>query len=477
MNESERRPRSGGMQGGEGATSESYRDTSQRGATEPTQQTGGSRPPARGPLLFKDIDTPGLARLDTYRSIGGYSTLGTVLGQKSPAECIEIMKDSGLRGRGGAGFPTGLKWSFVPKGNEKPKYVVCNADESEPGTFKDRELLSKNPHSLIEGMLLAGWSIGANTGYVYLRGEFAWLQRILDRALAEAYAAGILGENAAGSGFRFDVYTHLGAGAYICGEETALLSSLEGQRGQPKLKPPFPAVEGLYRCPTVVNNVETLVNVPHILGCGAAWYRQWGTEKSTGTKVFSVSGPVRRPGNYELPLGTPLRTLLEQHAGGMRDGMKVKAVIPGGSSVPPLSAEQLDAPLDFESMNAAGTFLGSGGVIVIDDGTCMVDSLWNLVRFYAHESCGKCTPCREGTSWMAQILERIERGRGRMSDLDLLGDLAGNILGRSFCPLGDAAAMPVQGFLQRFRPEFEHHVKHGACLANRRRASRAGATA
>ncbi len=423
----------------------------------------------RGPLLFKEIDTPGLAGLETYRRSGGYATLAGVLASKSPDECIQIVKDSGLRGRGGAGFPTGLKWSFVPKGADRPKYIVCNADESEPGTFKDRELIAKNPHGLIEGMALAAWAIQANAGYVYLRGEFAYLQKILDRAIAEARAAGLLGASVAGSSFRFDLFTHLGAGAYICGEETALLSSLEGYRGQPRLKPPVPAVEGLYRCPTVVNNVETLANVPHILAHGAAWYRQWGTDKSAGTKVFSVSGPVKRPGNYELPLGVPLRVLLEEHCGGMRDGMKVKAVIPGGSSVPPLPASLLDTPLDFESMNAAGTFLGSGGVIVIDDRSCLVDSLWNLVRFYAHESCGKCTPCREGTYWMSQILERLERGGGRPADIDLLADLADNILGRSFCPLGDAAAMPVQGFLARFRDEFEHHGAHRSCVVNRRR--------
>jgi len=431
----------------------------------------------RGPLLLKDIDTPGLAGLETYRRIGGYATVTATLGRQTPGQCIEIVKASGLRGRGGAGFPTGLKWSFVPKGTERPKYVVCNADESEPGTFKDRELIEKNPHSLIEGMILAGWAIQSNAGYVYLRGEFGWLQEVLDQAIAEAYAAGLLGRDVAGTGFRFDLHTHLGAGAYICGEETALLSSLEGYRGQPRLKPPFPAVEGLYRCPTIVNNVETLVNVPHILGQGAAWYRQWGTEKSAGTKVFSVSGPVKRPGNHELPLGVPLRVLLEEHCGGMRHGLKLKAVIPGGSSVPPLTADLLDTPLDFESMNAAGTFLGSGGVIVIDEQTCMVDSLWNLMRFYEHESCGKCTPCREGTYWMTGILERLERGQGLASDLDLLADLADNILGRSFCPLGDAAAMPVQGFLKHFRAEFEHHVAHRGCLANRRRDSRTGGPA
>ncbi len=424
---------------------------------------------SRGPLLFKDIDTPGLAGLEVYRGLGGYEALAEVLAKMSPDDCIEVVKASGLRGRGGAGFPTGLKWSFVPKDTPKPKYLVCNADESEPGTFKDRELIEKDPHLLIEGMILAARAIGANVGYVYLRGEFAWIQRILDRAIAEAYEAGLLGPSVAGTGFRLDLYTHLGAGAYICGEETALLSSLEGYRGQPRLKPPFPAVEGLYRCPTIVNNVETLMNVPGILANGAAWYRQWGTEKSPGTKIFSVSGPVRRPGNYELPLGVPLSTLLNEHCGGMRDGFKVKAVIPGGSSVPPLPASLLDTPLDFESLNAAGTYLGSGGVIVIDDRTCIVDALWNITRFYRHESCGKCTPCREGTYWMAEVFERLERGRGRSSDIDLLDEVADNILGKSFCPLGDAAAMPVMGAIRHFREEFEYHVTHRRCRVNRRR--------
>jgi NADH-quinone oxidoreductase subunit F len=425
----------------------------------------------RGPLLFKDIDTPGLASLETYRRQGGYTTLAAVLGRKDPDACIEEMKASGLRGRGGAGFPTGMKWSFVPKGNAKPKYVVCNADESEPGTFKDHELLRLNPHLLIEGMILAGWSIQAATGYIYMRGEFEYLQHHVDRAIAEARAAGLLGANVGGSGFAYELHTHLGAGAYICGEETALLSSLEGFRGQPRLKPPFPAVEGLFRCPTVVNNVETLMNVPHILQHGGAWYRQWGNEKSPGTKVFSVSGPVKRPGNYELPLGTPLRHLIEECCGGMRDGLKVKAVIPGGSSVPPLKAEDIDTPLDFESMNAKGTFLGSGAVIVIDDRTCMVDALLNLSRFYRHESCGKCTPCREGTYWMTRILERLETGEGRPGDIDTLADAADNILGKSFCALGDAAAMPVLGFLKHFRDEFEYHVREKRCLVNRRRES------
>jgi len=426
---------------------------------------------SNGPLLFKDIETPGLTGIETYRRLGGYEALAATLGKKTPDEVIEIVKASGLRGRGGAGFPAGLKWSFVPKSSPKPRYIVCNADESEPGTYKDRELMVKNPHLLIEGILLAGYAIGSKVGYIYFRGEFAYVQAIVDRAIAEARAAGMLGENILGSGFGYQIHTHLGAGAYICGEETALLSSLEGYRGQPRLKPPFPAVEGLYACPTVVNNVETLMNVPHIVKHGAQWYRQWGTEKSAGTKVLSVSGPVKRPANYEVPLGLPLRTLIEspEYCGGMRDGLKVKAVIPGGSSVPMMPASQLDTPLDYESLNAVGTFLGSGGVIVIDDQTCIVDALWNIIRFYRHESCGKCTPCREGTYWMAEVLERIEKGEGRETDIDLLADVADNILGKSFCALGDAAAMPVQGALKHFRDEFEYHVKHKRCLVNRRR--------
>ncbi|HTO90766.1 MAG TPA: NADH-quinone oxidoreductase subunit NuoF [Candidatus Sulfotelmatobacter sp.] len=424
----------------------------------------------RGPFLFKDIDTPGLTGIDVYRKGGGYRALAEMLGRRPADECIEVVKASGLRGRGGAGFPAGLKWSFVPKASPKPRYLVCNADESEPGTFKDRELMEKNPHLLLEGVALAGYAIGAHVGYIYLRGEFDYIQVILDRAIAEARSAGLLGANVAGSGYAFDIHTHLGAGAYICGEETALLSSLEGYRGQPRLKPPFPAVEGLYACPTVVNNVETLMNVPAILINGAKWFRQWGTEKSPGTKILSVSGPVKRPGNYEIPLGIPLRQLIDDYCGGMREGFRVKAVIPGGSSVPPLPASKLDTALDYESLNAEGTFLGSGGVIVIDEQTCLVDSLWNIIRFYEHESCGKCTPCREGTYWMTEILERVEHGQGRAGDLDLLEDLADNILGKSFCALGDAAAMPVQGFLKHFRDEFQHHITHQRCRANRRRA-------
>ena len=432
---------------------------------------------SRGPFLFKDIDTPGLTGIDVYKKGGGYETVAATLGKTPADQVIEVVKASGLRGRGGAGFPTGLKWSFVPKASPKPRYIVCNADESEPGTFKDRELMEKNPHLLIEGMILAGYAIGSNLGYIYLRGEFEYIQRIVDKAIAEARSAGILGDDVMGTGYKFQVHTHLGAGAYICGEETALLSSLEGFRGQPRLKPPFPAVEGLYACPTVVNNTETLMAVPAILKNGAAWHRQWGTEKSAGTKVLSVSGPVKRPGNYEVPLGYSMKQLIEVDCGGMRDGLKVKAIIPGGSSVPLLPAADLDTALDYESMNAKGTFLGSGGVIVIDNQTCIVDALWNITRFYEHESCGKCTPCREGTYWMAEVLERLENGHGKAEDIDLLADVADNILGKSFCALGDAAAMPVQGALKHFRDEFEYHVTHKACLANRRRSQAEGVRA
>jgi NADH-quinone oxidoreductase subunit F len=423
----------------------------------------------RGPFLFKDIDTPELTGIETYRKGGGYRSLEQAIGKKSPDEVTEIVKASGLRGRGGAGFPTGLKWTFVPRQSPKPRYLVCNADESEPGTFKDRELMEKNPHLLIEGMVMAGYAIGARVGYIYLRGEFETIQRILDRAIGEARAAGLLGANVAGSGVGFELHTHLGAGAYICGEETALLSSLEGFRGQPRLKPPFPAVEGLYACPTIVNNVETLMNVPAIVANGAAWFRQWGTEKSPGTKILSVSGPVKRPGNYEVPMGLPLRRLIDEQCGGVRDGFKIKAVIPGGSSVPLLPASMLDTGLDFESMVAAGTLLGSGGVIVIDDQTCIVDALYNITRFYEHESCGKCTPCREGTYWMSEVFERLESGHGRERDIDLLFDVSDNILGKSFCALGDAAAMPVMGAIKHFREEFEYHVRHKRCAVNRRR--------
>jgi NADH-quinone oxidoreductase subunit F len=428
--------------------------------------------------LFRAIDEPGLTGLDVYkRAYDGYKGAEKWLGAKLvPADLIEAVKASGLRGRGGAGFSAGMKWSFVPKDSPKPRYLVVNADESEPGTFKDRELMTKNPHQLVEGILLASYAIRANASYIYIRGEFAWLVPVLEKAVAEAKAAGYLGKNILGSGFDLEVHVHLGAGAYICGEETALLNSLEGKRGNPRLKPPFPAVEGLYACPTVVNNVETICAVPGIALNGADWYRTWGTEKSAGSKLFSVSGPVNKPGNYEVPLGLPLRALLEEYAGGMKPGFKLKAIIPGGSSVPVLRADQLDTPLDYESIAAAGSMLGSGGCVFVDDRTCMVDLALNITKFYRHESCGKCTPCREGTHWMELVLTRLEHGEAAMEDIDQLYHMCDMILGKSFCALGDAAAMPVMSFIKQFRDEFEYHVREKRCMVNRRREELAALT-
>ena len=422
-------------------------------------------------LLFARIDEPGLGGIDVYRrAYDGYKAVDKVVGGKvAPADVIETVKASGLRGRGGAGFSTGLKWSFVPKDSPKPRYLVVNADESEPGTFKDRELMTKNPHQLIEGVILASYAIKANTAYIYIRGEFAWLLPVLQKAIDEARQAGYLGASVCGTDYKLECHLHLGAGAYICGEETALLNSLEGKRGNPRLKPPFPAVEGLYACPTVVNNVETICAVPPIALNGAQWYRSWGTEKSPGTKLFSVSGPVNKPGNYEVPLGLPLRALLEEYAGGMKAGMKLKAIIPGGSSVPAMTPDQLDVPLDYESIAAAGSLLGSGGAVFIDDQTCMVDLALNVTKFYRHESCGKCTPCREGTHWMENILTQMEHGEATMDQIDHLYHMCNMILGKSFCALGDAAAMPVMSYIEKFRPEFEYHITHKKCMVNRRR--------
>jgi len=421
--------------------------------------------------LFKAIDEPGLTGIDVYeRAYDGYKALDKVVkGGMAPADLIELVKASGLRGRGGAGFSAGMKWSFVPKDSPKPRYLVVNADESEPGTFKDRELMTKNPHQLIEGIVLASYAIKAAVCYIYIRGEFAFLVPVLEKAIAEARAKGYIGQNVCGTPYALECHVHLGAGAYICGEETALLNSLEGKRGNPRLKPPFPAVEGLYACPTVVNNVETICAVPGIALNGAEWYRRWGTEKSPGTKLFSVSGPVVKGGNYEVPMGLPIRALLEEYAGGMRPGFKLKAIIPGGSSVPVMTPDQLDVGLDYESVTAAGSMVGSGGAIFIDEGTCIVDMALNVTKFYRHESCGKCTPCREGTHWMETILTELEHGEGRMEQIDQLYSMCDMILGKSFCALGDAAAMPVMSYIQKFRPEFEYHVREKRCIVNRRR--------
>lgn len=398
-------------------------------------------------------------RIERYLETGGYEAARRAVLDMDPADIVEVVKASGLRGRGGAGFPTGVKWSFVPA-DVFPKYVVVNHDEGEPGTFKDRELVERDPHQLIEGMIIAGRAVNAQKGFIYCRGEFALGSRRLDAAIREAYEKGFLGESIFGSDFSFDVVLHRGAGAYICGEESALLDSLEGFRGQPRLRPPFPAVKGLYGQPTVVNNTETLSTLPHIIANGADWFRQWGTEKSAGVKVFSVSGHVVRPGNYEVALGTPLSDLLEL-AGGMRDGRPVKAVIPGGISAPLLT--ETDVPMDYESLQARGTMLGSGAVVFMDDTTCMVRNALIAAEFYEHESCGKCTPCREGTWWQVKVLERIEHGEGRPEDLDLLLEMCDRMDGKCFCPLGDTSAWAVRSNLKLFREEFERHVAEGRC--------------
>ncbi|MBI5743327.1 MAG: NADH-quinone oxidoreductase subunit NuoF [Elusimicrobia bacterium] len=410
-------------------------------------------------ILLKDK----VAGLDGYFAAGGYKPLKKALGM-TPADLIEEVKKSGLRGRGGAGFPTGLKWSFIPKDGQGPRYIVCNADEGEPGTFKDREVILKNPHALIEGMAIAGYAIGASRGYIYIRGEFAAEARLLEEAIADARGRGLIGANLLGSGFDFELSVHRGAGAYICGEETALLESLEGFKGQPRLKPPFPAVKGLFASPTVINNVETLAAVPTIIEKGGAWYAAIGTPKSAGTKLFCVSGPVNKPGVYELPLGVAFRELLEKHCGGLKEGKKLKAVIPGGSSVPVLTAaEAMAVALDYEALAAAGSMLGSGAVIIIDETQCMVKLLQVLARFYHHESCGQCTPCREGCGWIEKILDRLEEGRGSAADIDLLCSVADGMKGRTICPLADAMAMPVLSFVKKFRAEFEAHAAGRCC--------------
>lgn len=415
-------------------------------------------------ILLKNMERPGYAgTLPEYLAAGGYEAVRSVLGKIPPAEVIEIVKRSGLRGRGGAGFPTGLKWGFVPKDSDRPKYLLCNADESEPGTFKDRQLIERDPHQLLEGMILAAYAIGCHHSYIYVRGELVYGAGVLTRALAEATAQGFLGKNILGSGYDLTITLHRGAGAYICGEETALIESLEGKKGMPRIRPPFPAVRGLYQCPTVVNNVETLSNLPHILTRGPAWYASIGTEKSKGTRIFSVSGHVERPGNHELPLSVTLRELLTEHAGGVSGGRALKAVIPGGASAPVLTPQHLDVGMDFESLAAAGSMGGSGGVIVMAEGTCMVKVGEVVARFFHHESCGQCTQCREGTAWLHKVLARIERGGGRREDLDLLLDVCDNMTGQTICVLSDAAALPVASYLRYFRDEFEAHVRERRC--------------
>jgi NADH-quinone oxidoreductase subunit F len=412
-------------------------------------------------IVTANWGNPEVFAIDGYKAAGGYEGLRAAL-EMTPADLIDLVKASGLRGRGGAGFPTGVKWSFVPQDTGKPTYVVANFDESEPGTFNNREIVEREPHRFLEGVAIASYAVQSHLAFVYCRGEFLWPGEILDGAIRDAYAKGVFGASVLGSGYALDVVLHRGAGAYICGEETALLSSLEGYRGQPRLRPPFPAVEGLYASPTLINNVETLANVPSIVTRGAGWFAGIGTEKSPGTKIFSVSGKVERPGNYELPMGTPLRRVLEE-AGGMLGGAALKAWTPGGSSTPMLTAEHLDVGLDFESVAAVGSLLGTGAIIVMDETDCIVEAARRLVQFYAHESCGKCTPCREGTWWVSRVLGRIEQGYGREEDLPLLDELGRNILFKAFCALADGAVSPIQSSLKNFRDEYEAHIAERRC--------------
>jgi NADH-quinone oxidoreductase subunit F len=419
----------------------------------------------REPLLTRHVREPGGYTLDFYmRQGGGYGALRKALGM-TPEGVVDAVKASGLRGRGGAGFPTGMKWQFVDRKSPKPKYLCCNADESEPGTFKDHVLMERNPHLLFEGCLIGCWAIGAKVAYIYIRGEFFHVQQVLEAELKKAYAAGYVGKNILGTGFDCDIFIHRGAGAYEAGEETALIESLEGKRAQPRIKPPFPAVSGLYNCPTAVNNVETLCNLPAIMINGADWFTALGPEKNGGPKLFCVSGHVKKPGVFEASMRTTLKELIfdERFAGGIRAGHKLKAVIPGGSSVPILLEHQLDIPASFDDVEKAGSMLGSAGIIVMDETTCMVWAARNLLYFYKHESCGKCTPCREGGDWLYKILTRIEHGEGEMSDIDLLTSIGNNIAGKTLCAFGDAAATPALTTVKHFRAEFEAHVREGRC--------------
>jgi NADH-quinone oxidoreductase subunit F len=414
-------------------------------------------------VLTRNMAVQGLERIDVYASLGGYQALQKTLREHKPADVIEIVKKSGLRGRGGAGFPTGVKWGFVPKNTGKPIYLCVNADESEPGTFKDRLIIEKDPHQMLEGTIIAAYALDCHQAFIYIRGEFFHGAQVLEKAIAEAYAKGYIGKNILGSGYDLELVLHRGAGAYICGEETALLESLEGKRGQPRLKPPFPAVVGLYKSPTVVNNVETLANIPHIINNGAEWFAAIGVERNTGTRLYAVSGHVNRPGVVESPMTLTLGELIYDHCGGMRGGRKLKAVIPGGSSVPIFTADKVDVRMDYDSVAKAGSMLGSAGVVVMDETTCMVKAVRRIARFYAEESCGQCTQCREGTEWLYQILNRIEQGNGRAGELETLLDLCTNMKGRTICPLSDAAAMPVESYIKAFRDEFAAHITEKRC--------------
>jgi NADH-quinone oxidoreductase subunit F len=412
-------------------------------------------------VLTRRFGLENSASIETFLSTGGYQAFKKAAGMK-PEEIINEVKISNLRGRGGAGFPTGMKWGFVPRNSPKPKYIVVNGDESEPGTCKDRVLIEYDPHLLIEGVLIAGLAVDAHRGWIYIRGEYRYLIDIMDKAIAEAYEKGWLGKNIQGTGFDFDLYTHSGAGAYECGEESALLESLEGKRGVPRIRPPFPAVVGAFQCPTVLNNVETFCAVPPIIMDGGQAFADLGVPKAGGTKLTCLTGHVNKPGVYELRLGFPVQQMIDEVGGGMRNGKKLKAFIPGGSSCPVLTAEECEgATMDYDSMAARKSMLGSGGVVIMDEDTCMVKAALRIIRFYAHESCGWCIPCREGTTWIRKILTRFYDGYGQSKDIDLLADLSRNMLGRTFCPLGDAAALPIESIVVKWRDEFEEYLKRG----------------
>jgi NADH-quinone oxidoreductase subunit F len=416
--------------------------------------------------LFRYVEDPDQVKVERYEEHGGYRAWKKVVGGMEPAAVSEEVKKAGLRGRGGAGFPTGLKWTFVPKDSPKPRYLVCNADESEPGTCKDRVLMERDPHGIIEGMAIGSYAIGCHLMFIYIRGEFAHCADVMEKAMEEAYAKGHLGKNIHGSGFDLDMIVHTGGGAYICGEETSLLNSIEGERGMSRIRPPFPAIEGLYACPTIVNNVESLATVPHIINNGADWYRTMGTEKSPGSKIFSLSGHVNRPGNYEVELSFSLKDLIYDPAygNGIIGGKKLKGVIPGGSSTPSLTPDMIDVNLDYEAMTEVGSMLGSGAVIVFHEDTCIVWMIKKLTHFYRHESCGKCTPCREGTGWLEHMIDRIEAGQGQPGDIEKIEDVCANILGRTVCPLGDAAVMPIQSAIKNWRDEWQYHIDNKKCL-------------
>ena len=431
-------------------------------------------------ILLDKINVPGIKSYEVYRREGGYASVEKALKTMTPDEVVNQVKDSQLKGRGGAGFPMGMKWSFIDKKSGKPRHLVCNADESEPGTFKDRFLMEYIPHLLIEGMITGSYALEANRSYIYIRGEYMWIYKILEQAIKEAYAAGWLGKNILGTGYDLDLYVHVGAGAYICGEETALIESLEGKRGNPRIKPPFPAISGLWANPTVVNNVESISNVPWIVNNSGAEYAKIGTEKSTGTKLISASGHIKKPGVYEIELGITVYDFInsDEYCGGMLDERPIKALVPGGSSVPILPAHLIyktangeDRMMSYESMSdggfASGSMIGSGGFIVYNDTTCIVRNTWNFARFYHHESCGQCSPCREGTGWLEKVLHRIETGHGREEDIDLLWDIQRKIEGNTICPLGDAAAWPVAAAIRHFRDEFEYHVRFPEKIKNR----------